>query len=234
MTPRSTLSVRRSLSLAFAVALLGALPLATSAHAQWRPPKECTNGFTSDDFEEPPIVEYYANAALINGGVGKVIFDSNGQGFAQVNVKYNPQNLHLLVVTYTPFLIGWSAIKVDGKKDYVAIFPIPPAGYLVNPQAHIFGAFSVTIVDSNKKPMPGASVMWEPFFTGADPFTMITDDKGKMDINCYQSLPGGNPVYVVSADGKTEFQTNIIVTGSGTGANKSAGSTGSSKADANQ
>jgi hypothetical protein len=231
MTLRSALSVRRSLSLAFA--LLGVLSLATSAHAQWRPPKECTKGWTSDDFGEPPIVEYYANSALINGGVSKVLFDSNGQGFAQVNVKYNPQNLHLLVVTYTPFLIGWGAIKVDGKKDYVAIFPIPPAGYLVNPQAHIFDAFTVTIIGPNKEPMAGASVMWEPFFNGSDPFAMITDSKGQMVINCYQSLPGGNPVYVVSADGKTEFQTNIVVTGSGSGANNSAGSTGSSKADAN-
>jgi len=200
--------------LALGFGLLAAWTAASPAQADsWATPAECKHGVTGTEFGDPPVVEYYANTQLTNGTVRSVSFNGKGQGVAQVYVTSNSQSLYLLVVTYSPFLIGSLAFNVNFSGSQLINIPLPAAGYSPNKQSKVYDTINVTITDPNtKQPMPGASVMWAPYFAGADPYVTTTDSKGQIQINCFQTLPAGNPIYVVSADGKTEFSTVVTAT----------------------
>lgn len=207
---RARRAPRRSAILAAGLALLALWASAPPARAlDWTPPEQCTAGVTGAEFDDPPIVEYYVGGKSTNNVVSATF--GKKQSWATIFVYIDKSDLYLISVTYTPFLIGYAGYKPNINHLGRIKVALPSAGYSPNKQMKVYQSVVVTVTDPNtQKAMPGASVMWEPYFVGSDPYVTTADDKGQMTIDCYQDRGAdGNPVYVVSADGKTQFDSSI-------------------------
>jgi hypothetical protein len=206
-------SPRRLAILPAGLAMLALWASAPPARAlDWTPPEECTAGVTGTEFDDPPIVEYYVGGKSTNDVVSATF--GKEQSWATIFVRIDKSDLYLVYVTYTPFLIGYMGYKPNINHLGRIKVALPAAGYSPSKQMKVYQSVVVTVTDPDtQKAMPGASVMWEPYFVGSDPYVTTTDEKGQMTINCYQDRGAdGNPVYVVSADGKTQFDINIKMT----------------------
>jgi hypothetical protein len=209
----------RSAGAAAALCVLFCCAAQSSAYARaWNVPSECKHGVTGDEFDDPPVVDYYVNGIAQTDAVQGVTW-FNGSGFATVFVSPHRSDIYLLAVSYTPFLIGTIPIHVQWPG--IDTFRLPAAGFSSSAQAKVFDTYTVTINDLSGHRMPFASVLWTPFFNGSDPYITTADGNGQVVLECVQNLPAGYPVYIVSADGRTEFSTTINSTNSLLSANKS-------------
>jgi hypothetical protein len=205
MTPRRATRMCRA---GLAALALIAFPRAVSA-ANWTVPQICRElGTTGNEENDPPVVELYVNGTLSDDAVRSVGVTRSGSTRASIFVPTTPQAIYLVTVSYTPFLSAYWAPHFPHPGRLLSL-TMPQAGFASDPRYKLFDKVIVTINGSDDRPMPGASVMWEPEFVGGSPYTTIANDQGQVEINCYQSRAGGNPVYVVSADGRVEFDTVI-------------------------
>ncbi len=176
----------------------------------WKVPDACTDGVTGDEFEEPPVVEYYVGGEVQDGAVTNVAW-SKGAGKATIFEQRDSSDLYLVAVTYTPFLVGTMAVTVNFSGGRKIITRLPQAGIYSSAQNRVIDSLTVTINDLSGHPMPGATVLWDPYFTGADPYTTTADSHGQMVINCVQSLQTGYSVYIISQDGSNEFASTVRI-----------------------
>ena len=196
---------------AAALALLVATaPSPANATPVWTVPSVCKHGVSGDEFEDPPVVEYYVDRVVQDGAVSNVTW-SKGAGKADIWEQPDSSQLYLVAVTYTPFLVGTMAPKVNFSSGRKIITRLPPAGVFSSAQDRVLDTLTVTINDLSGHPMPGATVLWEGTFVGSDPYTTIADNHAQVTLDCVQNLRNGYSVYVISADGKTEFPTTVTI-----------------------
>lgn len=195
---------------------------ASSAHAQdWLTPSVCASGVTGNEEDEPPVVEFYSgpsphNQTLQDGSLISAPYFSKGVGYVDVTVQ-NAFNSLYLTVSYTPFLGGYSTFFVRGNGRWTV--QLPSAGFVNTPQQKTYETVTFTISNSGT-PMPFASVMITPDFVGSSPYTMQADSNGQIVVNCFQSFPTGNSIYIVSQDGQVALEGQLTINTSETlGAN---------------
>jgi hypothetical protein len=196
---------------AAALGLLACAAVQSPAHARdWTLPSSCKHGASGDEFDDPPVVDYVVNGVPQPDAVKGVVWQ-NGAGFAQIWVTPHFSDIHAVTVAYTPFLEGSIAVNPQGQSKFITD-KLPPAGVLGASILQVFDQYVVTIDDGNKRPMAGATVLWTPFFNGADPYITTTDGQGKLTLNCVQNISTGYSVYVISADGQTQLAMTITPT----------------------
>ena len=132
----------------------------------------------------------------------------NGVGFARIRVTPHFSDIYAVTVAYTPFLAGSIPVNPQGQSKIITD-KLPPAGVLGANILQVFDTYTVTINDGNSRPMAGATVLWTPFFNGADPYITTTDNQGQLTLACVQNISTGYSVYVISADGQTQFSTTV-------------------------
>jgi hypothetical protein len=218
---------------AWAAVLLGLLACATvqsAAQARvWTLPSSCRHGASGDEFDDPPVVDYVVNGVAQPNAVQNVAWQ-DGVGFAQIWVTPHFSDIYAVTVAYTPFLAGSIAVNPQGQSKLITD-KLPAAGVLGASILKVFDTYTVTINDSNSRPMAGATVLWTPFFNGADPYITTTDNQGQLTLACVQAISTGYSVYVISADGQTQFTatvtTNNLLTAARRGRSSRAGETAS-------
>lgn len=190
------------------LSLLACAAVQSPAHARvWTLPSSCKHGASGDEFDDPPVVDYLVNGKAQPNAVQAVTWQ-DGVGFAQIYVTPHFSDVHAVTVAYTPFLEGLIPVNPQGESKIITD-KLPPAGVLGASILQVFDTYEVTINDGNSRPMAGATVLWTPFFNGADPYTTTTNNQGQLTLACVQNISTGYSVYVISADGQTQFSTTI-------------------------
>jgi hypothetical protein len=189
---------------------LSALGFLQPAQAKdWKIPDICTNGVTGDDDDDPPIVNAWASSATTNFEleIGPLEFTQNG-GKAWVNVNSGTYQTLLLHVSYTPFLDGY--VGVGAFYTGWNALDLPDPGAPNTARRKLYRQVRITLQVNNQS-LPGAEVQFEPEFAGGSAFTIEANSEAQIDIDCFTTRPGGNPVYVVPKSG-TPFDAVVNVT----------------------
>ncbi|MBF0381976.1 MAG: hypothetical protein HQL69_13215 [Magnetococcales bacterium] len=147
----------------------------------------CSKGYDSDNghFAQKPIVTVYSiKDGILYRPKGKVKFSDIiplQNGDLQVNIKVKEEGEYFIAAQFSPFVYAWT-------KEYFSA-PKSKKQLLLKLSDHKFQE-NLKIVISNKEQQPAKNVLVK--FTGivqdVDPFVMVSDSKGEINIRCINNL----------------------------------------------
>ena len=155
---------------------------------------------------ESPVVTYWEDGHFQPQRI--LGFRNDG---TQVQLRISLQkSLHFLVVDYSPFLHGYSAVYPDtsGTGDHDQWVDLPQLTSKLRSGGTIIPKLVLT-VRKNGRAIPNAMVMFDSGVLDDSPFTMQANGAGELDVYCYQ-WPSHTPdVYVMTDD--DEFPASVSI-----------------------
>lgn len=168
------------------IAILLASPAV--AHAQsFTLPKECTNGATGSEGDDPVVLvaDQYHKQWLIRFGL-QVVSQNPIQWAVSISPFVGGINGYAIYTTYTPFLTSDAYVRdPSNRPSYTVLLPQP--GVTAGRATGIYSSWTVTFTEKGgNTPVPNAFVDFIPDFVGSSPLTIQADSQGRITLYCVQ------------------------------------------------
>jgi len=197
------------------LALPAFIPLRASG-AYFALPAQCTQGATGSDYGGDPLYGAFWPTVSIqyvqrnqNVYVPTVTLTPTADGWNYAFIPPVSGESYLVVATYTPFLQSYAAVWPTSSGLFIA--PLPPAGTITHAAASVVSSATIqltTAVGSNV-PLPYGFLEMAPDFPGSSPYTLQADANGKVAIDCFTILSGGNNGTVSTPDGYYAYDASF-------------------------
>lgn len=118
---------------------------------------------------------------------------------------------YLVIATYTPFLQSYAVPELKSSGPHTE--NLPPAGVSSNPQVRLLPSVYFQLMNpSTGQILPNGFLEMAADFPLSPPYTLQADANGIVVVNCYTSLPVGNPGTVSTSDGFWNYDAVFYAT----------------------